>query len=215
MKKTPLQKAEEYLQKAKDILNSIPVEDEFDDPLLRRYTDVKSIKKAGRTAWKGCAIALNYALEESIETYDYYAFEKALRETGWADRKFYNLFMDAYNMLVAYMWRYGWQSKTICDEAIRVAEMLLNLCKNNQRLVEQHEEEKRKAKEADLKKQNEGKRTCAKIVRKQSKELLELLLEKTGTKRKDLINLACQEFVSENLGLLTDEEKRHFDHLVF
>ena len=91
MKKTPLQKAEEYFQKAKDILNSIPVEDEFDDPLLRHYTDVKSIKKAGRTAWKGCAIALNYVLEESIETYDYYAFESVLRETDWVDRKFFNL----------------------------------------------------------------------------------------------------------------------------
>ena len=43
---------------------------------------------------------------------------------------------------------------------------------------------------------------------------MELLLEKTGTKRKDLIELAYQEFVSDNLYLLTEEEVKHFDHLV-
>jgi hypothetical protein len=207
MKKTPLQKAEEYLQKAKDILNSIPVEDEFDDPLLLRYTDVKSIKKAGRTAWRGCAIALNYALEESIKTYDYYAFEDATREISYG---FYIVFDCAYKTLVRYMSGDGTRTKDICDAGIEDAEELIDMCKIIQSIIEKSEEEKRDREER-LKKNKSNK----KEVRKQSKELLELLLEKTGTKRKDLINLAYQEFVSENLGLLTDEEKRHFDHLVF
>ena len=53
------------------------------------------------------------------------------------------------------------------------------------------------------------------IVKRQNKELLELLLEKTGVSRRELIRMAYDEFVISNLGLLTDEEKRHFDHLVF
>ena len=57
MKKTAFQKAEEYLKKAKEILNNTPVADEH-------YTDVKSVKKAGRTAWKGCHEALWYVLHK-------------------------------------------------------------------------------------------------------------------------------------------------------
>ena len=59
MKKTPIQKAEEYLQKAKDILANTPVVDVSDDGTLLHYADVKNVKKARRTAWKGCSLALN------------------------------------------------------------------------------------------------------------------------------------------------------------
>ena len=57
MKKTEMQKAEDYLKKAKEILNNTPVEDEH-------YTDVKNIKKAGRAAWKGCITTLDYVLSK-------------------------------------------------------------------------------------------------------------------------------------------------------
>lgn len=46
MKKTPIQKAEEYLQKAKDILANTPVVDVSDDGTLLHYADVKNVKKA-------------------------------------------------------------------------------------------------------------------------------------------------------------------------
>ena len=48
MKKTPIQKAEEYLQKAKDILNNTPVVNVIEDGSLLHYSDVKSMKKAER-----------------------------------------------------------------------------------------------------------------------------------------------------------------------
>lgn len=210
MKKDPIQKAEEYLQKAKDILYNTPIIDEFDEPLLLHYSDVKNIKKAGRTAWKGCSIALNHALEASIQTYDYHAYEERTRQI---DMHFCGVFQDAYHMLVWYMWGEGWLHKDMCDEAIRVAEMLVNMCKNIQSIIERNEEEQRDREER-LKKFNSSKKEDRQIVKRQSKELLELLLEKTGTKRKDLIELAYQEFVSDNLYLLTDEEVKHFDHLV-
>ena len=210
MKKTPIQKAEEYLQKAKDILGNTPVLDVLEDGTLLHYSDVKNIKKAGRTAWKGCSIALNCALEASIQTYDYRSYEERTRQI---DLRFRDVFENAWNMLVYYMKLKGWQQKVICDEAIKEAELLVNMCKNIQSIIARNEEEK-KDREERLKKFNSSKKEDRQLVKRQSKELLELLLEKTGTKRKGLIELAYQEFVSDNLYLLTDEEVKHFDHLV-
>lgn len=210
MKKDPIQKAEEYLQKAKDILSNTPLIDEFDDPLLVDYSDVKNTKKAGRIAWKGCSIALNYALRESIGTYKYWIYEERTKQI---DQGLNGVFDSAYCMLVYSLYGDGVQSKLMCDASIDVAEKLIDMCKNIQIIITRNEEEKREREES-LKKFNSSKNEDRQIVKRQSKELLELLLEKTGTKRKDLIELAYQEFVSENLYLLTDEEVKHFDHLV-
>lgn len=51
-------------------------------------------------------------------------------------------------------------------------------------------------------------------IAKQHKLLLELLLKKTGTKRKDIIELAEQQFIVANLDVLTQSEKRMFSKLV-
>lgn len=211
MKKTPIQKAEEYLQKAKDILANTPIDDISDDGILLHYADVKNVKKAGRSAWKGCSIALNYALEKNIETYDYKAYEEETRKIG--DR-LYNGFDIAYYALAIYMSVDGNQSKNICDDGIERAEYLIDMCKNIQSVIEQIEEEKRDREER-MKKFNSTKREDRRIVKRQSKELFELLLDKTGTKRKDLIEIAFQEFVCDNIYLLTPEEKKRFDYLVF
>ena len=52
-------------------------------------------------------------------------------------------------------------------------------------------------------------------IYKQEKELFELLLKKVGLKRKDLYDLARQEFVVANIDELTKAEKKQFDKLVF
>ena len=211
MKKPPIQKAEEYLQKAKDILANTPIDDISDDGTLLHYADVKNVKKAGRTAWKGCSIALNYALEKNIETYDYKTYEEETRKIG--DRLYIG-FDIAYYALAIYMSVDGNQIKDICDDGIERAEYLIDMCKNIQSVIEQIEEEKRDREER-MKKFNSTKREDRRIVKRQSKELFELLLDKTGTKRKDLIEIAFQEFVCDNIYLLTPEEKKRFDHLVF
>ena len=53
------------------------------------------------------------------------------------------------------------------------------------------------------------------IVRKQSDELLKLILEKTGASRKELHRMAEDEFVTANLDIVTASERKHFDRLVF
>ncbi len=52
------------------------------------------------------------------------------------------------------------------------------------------------------------------LINKQRKELLNLLLQKTGSKHKDIVELAEQRFIKANLDVLTDEEKKQFDLLV-
>ncbi len=52
-------------------------------------------------------------------------------------------------------------------------------------------------------------------IYKQKKELFELLLKKVGLKRKDLYDLARQDFVVSNIDELTKAEKKQFDKLYF
>ena len=52
-----------------------------------------------------------------------------------------------------------------------------------------------------------------KLIKEQTEALLKLLLQKTGTKRSDLIKLAEQDFIYENLDILTIAEKQQFNKL--
>lgn len=52
-----------------------------------------------------------------------------------------------------------------------------------------------------------------KLIKEQTEALLKLLLQKTGTKRSDLIKLAEQDFIYENLDILTIAEKQQFNRL--
>ena len=51
-------------------------------------------------------------------------------------------------------------------------------------------------------------------VRKETEQLLELLLKKTDTKRKDIIEKAYMNFIYENSDVLTDSEKKKFEKFV-
>ena len=51
------------------------------------------------------------------------------------------------------------------------------------------------------------------LINKQRKELLNLLLQKTGTKHKDIVDLMDRKFISVNLEELTDEEQAEVQKL--
>jgi hypothetical protein len=53
------------------------------------------------------------------------------------------------------------------------------------------------------------------LAKKQSDELLKLILGKTGVSRKRIHELAENEFVAANLDVVTPAERKHFDRLVF
>ena len=52
-----------------------------------------------------------------------------------------------------------------------------------------------------------------KLIKEQTEALLKLLLQKTGTKRSDLIKLAEQDFIFETLDVLTMAETQQFNRL--
>jgi hypothetical protein len=51
------------------------------------------------------------------------------------------------------------------------------------------------------------------LIDKESEDVFKLLLKKTGTSYRSLIDLAKQEFVIGNRGLLTATERRQFKHI--
>jgi hypothetical protein len=53
------------------------------------------------------------------------------------------------------------------------------------------------------------------LAKQQKEDLLKLILKKTGTSRKAIVEFAEQEFISANIDMLTQTERRKFDKLVF
>ena len=54
-----------------------------------------------------------------------------------------------------------------------------------------------------------------KLVEKERKGVLELLLKKTGLKYKELVDAQIGMLMAGNIDLLSAEEKKQFPHLVF
>ena len=53
------------------------------------------------------------------------------------------------------------------------------------------------------------------LAKKQSEELLKLILKKSGVKHKEIVEIAERRFVKANLDLITPAERKQFDRLVF
>ncbi|MCL2597951.1 MAG: hypothetical protein FWD66_09960 [Paludibacter sp.] len=53
------------------------------------------------------------------------------------------------------------------------------------------------------------------LAKKQKAGLFQLLLKKTGTSYKDLVDMAKQDFIAANLDIITPVERKKFDQLVF
>ena len=51
-------------------------------------------------------------------------------------------------------------------------------------------------------------------VKKQTKELLELILKKTGTKYSEIVEAAEREYIHYNLDVITPSERKRFTKLV-
>ena len=213
MKKHPMKKAEAYLQKAKDILCHILLEDD------KHYADAKSIKKAGRTAWKGCVEALDYVLyQEHRDCHEYVSEYDKAQYKEWltgVDSNVVTVFESAYNLLNFTMACDGEKDKVICDRAMSYGEKLLDWCKSRQAIVEQQKEEERRRNEEEWRKQKEEEKLLHKEVARQIKELEELVISKSGMSRKEIAKDAYDDFVRANLDLVTPEEKKRFNLLVF
>lgn len=54
-----------------------------------------------------------------------------------------------------------------------------------------------------------------KKIKEERKKLLEMLLEKTGVKYKELVDYQVGVWVASNTDLITEQEKKQFKYLVF
>jgi hypothetical protein len=52
-------------------------------------------------------------------------------------------------------------------------------------------------------------------VKKQTDELLKLILKKTGTKHSEIVAWAERKYIKANLDLITASERKQFDQLIF
>ena len=213
MKKYPIQKAEEYLHKAKDILENTPLEDD------EHYADAKSIKKAGQIAWKGCVVALDYVLYQERRDCDKYVseYDKAMYKEwiSGVDNNNVSIFESAYNLLNFTMACDGEKDIAICDRAMSYGKKLFDWCRSRQVFIEQQEAEERRRNEEEWRMQKMNKKQWYKVVVRQKKELEDLVISKSGISRKEIAKGAYDDFVRANLDLVTPEERKRFDHLVF
>jgi len=53
------------------------------------------------------------------------------------------------------------------------------------------------------------------VAKKQKKELLQLILKKSGLSYSEFIDIAAHNYISANLDAVTEDEKKQFDRLIF
>lgn len=53
------------------------------------------------------------------------------------------------------------------------------------------------------------------LAKKQKRELLKLILKKSGVKHSEIVELAEQRFINANLDMVTPTERKQFDRLIF
>jgi hypothetical protein len=53
------------------------------------------------------------------------------------------------------------------------------------------------------------------LAKRQKADLLKLILKKTGTSYRSIIDFAEQEFIAANLDVVTPAERKNFNQLVF
>lgn len=149
---------------------------------------------------------------EYVSEYDKAKYKEWL--TG-VDSKIVTVFESAYNLLNFTMACDGEKDKVICDRSMSYGEKLLDWCKSRQAIVEQQKEEERRRNEEEWRKQKEEEKLWHKEVAKQNMELEELVISKSGMSRKEIAKYAYRDFVRSNLDLVTPEEKKRFNLLVF
>jgi len=121
----PIEEAKRYVANAKEILREKAVkEDDY-------YNDSKYVCMAGETAWKGCLIALDSALnikkkKDSRKSIDDYKAMAAKR-----NQTLLKNVVSGYNLLHLSMGYDGEKSYTIAKTGLQTAETIIDWCSKN------------------------------------------------------------------------------------
>ena len=122
-KQNPIEEAQRYVDNAKQTLKE---NGEF-DAATRTYGDRKYVRSAGHFLWNAVLIALDavFHVTTSHQRPDIKDYKAAV---ATRDRKLLALINTGYDTMHITMSYDGNQSKAVCDEGIRLANEIINIC---------------------------------------------------------------------------------------
>lgn len=127
-KENPFDEARRYLQNAKDLLkNNTTIEDGF-------YSDSKYVRLAGKTAWKGCLIAIDAAFkvreDKRMIKGSRLQIEDYISAVSKRDHELSVWVKSGYNHMHLYMGYDGEKKVTISESAFSTAKDIIDRCEN-------------------------------------------------------------------------------------
>ena len=120
----PVEEARRYVQNAKDILNR----DGKLDTEFQLYTDRKYVRMAGNTLWNGVLFILDAVFHVKKSRKSRPDFEDYQEAVAGRDRKLLTLINAGYDALHLSMGYDGHGSKVVCQEGIRIANLIIDRC---------------------------------------------------------------------------------------
>lgn len=122
--KDPILEARRYLDNAKELLRDKAIEDDC------FYQNGKYVKLAGRTMWKGCTIALNYALGIKKKGNRAIDIDEYKEKSEQIDKNLFNHIVSGYNIL-CYSLGYDGEKKTsIANTGIDTMNFIIDWCEH-------------------------------------------------------------------------------------
>ena len=122
--KDPVEEARRYVRNAKDILDT----NGKLDPEFRFYEDSKYVKMAGNTLWNGVLLILDAVFHVKTNDGSRPDIRDYQKAVAARDRKLLTFINAGYDSMHLSMGYDGYQSKIACQEAIRLANDIIDRC---------------------------------------------------------------------------------------
>ena len=126
MKIDSIEKARQYVEKAEMILEERGQLDEE----IRHYENKKAVRKAGRMLWYGVLLALDAVFDVREDRRTKVKIEEYLDSIAQRDEGLAKIVDCGCDIIWVYMAYDGIQSKPVCDEGIRLANVIIDRCAN-------------------------------------------------------------------------------------
>ncbi|MBO7440855.1 MAG: DUF5618 family protein [Bacteroidales bacterium] len=123
-KKDPISEARRYLENAKEILRDKAIEDDC------FYQNGKYVKLAGRTMWKGCTIALDYALDIKKKHGRQNDIDDYKEKSEQIDKNLFNHIVSGYNILYYSLGCDGEKKVDIARSGIETMNYIIDWCEH-------------------------------------------------------------------------------------
>ena len=126
MKIDSIEKARFYVDKAEMILKERGLLDEE----IQHYENKKAVRKAGRMLWYGVLIALDAVFDVRKDRRTKVVIDEYLDQIAQRDEALARVVDCGCDIIWVYIAYDGIQDKPICDEGIRLANVIIDRCAN-------------------------------------------------------------------------------------